>query len=278
MAYVEGRLDASSRGQVETHADDCESCRIAMSELAAGSLARRTKMSVAARGEAVDVAAGTQVGRYLVLYQVGRGGMATVYAAYDPELDRKIALKVLHRGGHSDHARLRREARALAQLAHPNVVSVYDVGEHDGLLFIAMELIDGQSLREWTAPGRSWAELAPVFASAARALAAAHDKGIVHRDVKPENLLLDKAGVLRVSDFGLAARGGEHDAVAGTPAYMAPEQFAGTTSPATDSYGLCVTLFEAVMGHRPDGDRGAIASRSLDDVDPNASTVISDRG
>ncbi|HEY4182706.1 MAG TPA: tetratricopeptide repeat protein [Kofleriaceae bacterium] len=273
VAYVEGRLDATARSQVETHADDCASCREALSELAAGSIARRSNVSVAAIGEAVDVPAGTQVARYLVLYQVGRGGMATVYAAYDPELDRKIALKVLHRSGRSDHTRLRREARALAQLAHPNVVAVYDVGEHDGLLFIAMELIDGQSMREWIAPGRTFSELAPVFSAAARALAAAHDKGIVHRDVKPENLLLDKAGVVRVSDFGLAARGGEHDVVAGTPAYMAPEQFEGTAGPSADAYALCLTLFEAVMGHRPDGDKGTRASRWVDADGPTEAKV-----
>ena len=269
VQYVDGSLDQTARAEVESHADSCPSCRVALSDLAAGSLARRSDVSLGDAGEPVDVAPGTAIARYLVLYQIGRGGMATVYAAYDPELDRKIAIKVLHGRGRGDHARLLREARTLAQLAHPNVVAVFDVGEHAGLLFLAMEFVEGQTMREWLArEKRTWRELAPVFAGAARALAAAHAQGSVHRDVKPENLLLDAAGVVRVSDFGLAARGAAHDAIAGTPAYMAPEQFDGEAGPPADVYALCVTLYEALVGRRPEGGDVAVSgvSRAIGDV------------
>jgi len=259
VGYVEGTLAHADRATVERHTDHCATCRVALSELAAGSLVPRSDVvdSEATGSAEVAVAPGAAIGRYLVLYRIGRGGMATVYAAYDPELDRKIALKVLHGRGHRDHARLRREARTLAALTHPNVVAVFDVGEHDSLLFLAMELVEGQTLRTWLARGpRTWRELAPVFLGAARALAAAHAKGIVHRDVKPENLLLDHAGVVRVSDFGLAAMaaGPALDALAGTPAYMAPEQASGDVGPESDQYSFCVTLYEALCGARPDGE------------------------
>jgi tetratricopeptide (TPR) repeat protein/predicted Ser/Thr protein kinase len=248
VRYVDGSLPREERADVERHADGCANCRVALSNIAAGSLAPRSTVSRGEAGEAVDIPAGTAIDRYLVLYRIGRGGMATVYAAYDPELDRKIALKVLH--GKSP-ARLRSEARTLAQLAHPNIVTIYDVGEHDGFLFLAMELVDGLTLREWAA-GKTWRELAPVFVGMARALAAAHAKGVVHRDVKPENVLVDRGGVVRVGDFGLATAE-PADGIAGTPAYMAPEQRAGEAVPASDQYGLCVTLYEALAGKRPEG-------------------------
>jgi tetratricopeptide (TPR) repeat protein len=258
VGYVEGTLAVTERATVESHTDGCTTCRVALSELAAGSLAQRSDVAEpGAPAEEAVVAPGDAIDRYLVLYRIGRGGMATVYAAYDPELDRKIALKILHGRGRRDHERLRREARTLAALTHPNVVAVFDVGEHGGLLFLAMELVEGQTLRDWLAKSpRTWHELAPVFVGAAHALAAAHAKGIVHRDVKPENLLLDQAGIVRVSDFGLAAisTGPALDTLAGTPAYMAPEQLEGVVGPESDQYSFCVTLYEALCGERPYGE------------------------
>ena len=268
VRYVDGTLDGDDRATVERHTDTCATCRGALSDLAAGSLARRSDITLGAvAADEPDVAPGTAIGRYIVLYRIGRGGMATVYAAYDPELDRKIALKILRGRGHRDHARLRREARTLAALTHPHVVAVFDVGEHDGLLFIAMELVEGQTVRDWLASRpKTWREVAPVFLGAARALAAAHAKGIIHRDVKPENLLLARAGVVRVSDFGLAAivAGPAVDAVAGTPAYMAPEQTGGEAGPTSDQYSFCVTLHEALCGVRPDaGPRAPFVVRGV---------------
>ena len=227
---------------------------------------------------------GSAVGRYLVLERLGAGGMGVVYAAYDPELDRKIALKVVRyeRGSRAadseGRARMQREAQALARLAHPNVVAAYDVGtDADGQLFIAMELVDGCTLAAWLAiEPRSTAEILDMFAQAGRGLAAAHGAGLIHRDFKPDNVLVGNDGRARVVDFGLVrAVGGEptHDtvrdvspaaspaleealtqvgAVMGTPMYMAPEQLLhGAVDARTDQYSFCVALYEALADTRP---------------------------
>ncbi|HWB82451.1 MAG TPA: serine/threonine-protein kinase [Nannocystaceae bacterium] len=225
-----------------------------------------------------------RIGRYVVVERLGVGGMGTVWVAYDPELDRKVALKVLRSDRARDdaadvhRARLQREAQALARLSHPNIVTVYDVGTVDGSLFLAMELIDGCNLRAWVrAQRRSVDEILQVFASAAAGLAAAHAAGIVHRDFKPDNVVIGPGDPPRVVvlDFGLAHRD-EHprslvlrsrddkwkDGEAltrpgramGTPAYMAPEQHAaGTIEPRTDQYSWCISLWEALTGMRPFG-------------------------
>jgi serine/threonine protein kinase len=150
--------------------------------------------------------AGTMLGRYVVLQELGHGGMSTVYVAYDPELDRRIALKVV-RGdklSESHRARLHREAQALARLSHPNVVTVFDVGDLANDTFVAMELVDGKSLREWLLSPRSWREVVRVMVAAGRGLAAAHAAGIVHRDIKPANIVLSTSGAVKLVDFGLA--------------------------------------------------------------------------
>ncbi|MCA9663529.1 MAG: serine/threonine protein kinase, partial [Myxococcales bacterium] len=127
-----------------------------------------------------------RIGRFAVLHLLGAGGMGQVYAAYDGELDRKVAIKLLITDGRGDaegRSRLRREAQAMARVAHPNVVPIFEVGEHDGRIFIAMEYVDGVTLREWCAdPTRHWREIVAVYLQAARGLAAAHDAGIIHRD------------------------------------------------------------------------------------------------
>jgi eukaryotic-like serine/threonine-protein kinase len=203
--------------------------------------------------------AGTRLGRYIVLYSIGRGGMGVVSAAYDPELDRNIAIKLVAGYGADARERLAREARALAKLAHENVVTIHDVGNVDGKLFIAMELVDGGDVAQWLARApRSWREIVRVFAAAGRGLAASHAAGLVHGDVKPANVLVARGGRVLITDFGLARaieqiaqRGAE---LAGTPAYMAPEQLAGEPADErSDQYSFCIALREAL------GDRAVPA-------------------
>jgi tetratricopeptide (TPR) repeat protein/predicted Ser/Thr protein kinase len=222
------------------------------------------------------------LGRYLVIEEIGAGGMGLVLRAYDPKLGREVAVKRLRlaeRDGSTGSARMMREAQAMAKLSHPNVVPVYDVDVDDGMLFIAMEYVQGDTLRDWLrrAP-RSWAAIVEVFVAAGRGLAAAHAQGIVHRDFKPSNVLVGDDGRVRVMDFGLArsvdeadapasasaasisARSHadlamsltEHGTVMGTPSYMAPEQHAGRpTDPRTDQYAFGTALWEALHGRTP---------------------------
>jgi tetratricopeptide (TPR) repeat protein/predicted Ser/Thr protein kinase len=229
---------------------------------------------------------GHPIARYLVVDEVGAGGMGVVYKAY---LGRLVALKLVRAGASSRAAaRLQREARAIARLADPNVVTIYDVGEHGDEVYIVMELIDGVPLREWLAGGpRPLREVLDVFTQAARGLAAAHDRGLVHRDFKPDNVLVGDDGRVRVVDFGLAQAGrddtdatldeaaqpasygsptptpglGELDlderltppgAAVGTPRYMAPEQHRGHAVDArADQFAWGVALYEALTRHRP---------------------------
>ena len=217
-----------------------------------------------------------QFGRFTLLDQVGAGAMGTVYSAFDPELDRKIAIKVLRgeldESEHRARARLLREARALAKLTHPNVATVFEVGHVGERVFIAMELVDGQPLDAWMEGRPPWREVVSVFRDAGAGLAAAHAAGIVHRDFKPSNVMLGADGRVVVLDFGLAAPdattpteelGGDPGAtpvdrltatraVVGTPAYMAPEQHRGEAATAgSDQFAFCVSLFEALYGARP---------------------------
>src|SRR5215475_6514649 len=157
------------------------------------------------------LARGAGIGRYIVLAMVGRGGMGEVYAAYDPELDRKVAVKLLRvkpgNGVSLTEGRQRtlREAQAIARLSHPNVVVVYDVGTFRDQVFIAMEFVDGNTVTYWlAAQPRSWQEVLRVFRAAGRGLVAAHEKGLVHRDFKPDNVMVGRDNQVRVMDFGLA--------------------------------------------------------------------------
>lgn len=145
-------------------------------------------------------------GRYVVLEELGRGGMSVVYTAYDPKLDRRVALKVVQAEQLSEvhRARLHREAQALARLSHPAVVAVYDVGDIENDTFVAMELVDGESFREWLKKKHTWREIVRVVVAAGRGLAAAHAAGIVHRDVKPDNIMISSSGAVKLVDFGLA--------------------------------------------------------------------------
>jgi predicted Ser/Thr protein kinase len=197
------------------------------------------------------------VGRFTVLRRLGEGAMAVVYLAHDEALDRRVALKVLRRGVMLPEG-LAREARTLARVAHPNVVQVYETGEHDARPFIAMELVEGHSLRRWLdeAP-RSPVEVIRTFVQAGWGLAAAHRAGVAHRDFKPDNVLVGPDGRVRVVDFGIAALTGHPGDVGastlqGTPAYMAPEQFLGKApSAASDQFAFCVALYRALFRVAP---------------------------
>ena len=225
-------------------------------------------------GEQPAFERGGRLDRYVVLETLGKGGMGVVLAAYDPKLDRRVALKLLRQRSNNpeNHARMLREAQALAKLSHPGVVSVYDVGEVNGQVFIAMEFIDGPDLRRWLREEkRSTQAIVSVFRGAAMGLQAAHDVGIVHRDFKPDNVLIGSDGKPRVTDFGLALeahtlipvgpgpsstpvdlRLTETGMVMGTPAYMSIEQHRGLpTDPRSDQFAFCVSFFEALYGIRP---------------------------
>ena len=212
-------------------------------------------------------APGATFGRFVVVGSLGAGGMGVVLAAFDPELDRKVALKLLHPGTSAAveaRARLQREAQAMARLAHPNALTVYEVGRAGDQLFIAMELVDGTTLRAWLGERRRpWREVLAMFVAAGRGLEAAHAAGLVHRDFKPENVLIGRDGRPRVSDFGLAASGVHpdpaldgaapassltvHGQVVGTPSHMAPEQWTGAEVDArTDQFAFCVALWTAL--------------------------------
>ena len=223
-----------------------------------------------------------RIGRYRIVGTLGKGGMGVVYDAHDETLDRPVALKLLlaDNAGLSG-ARLQREAQALAQLSHENVVQVYETGMHRGRLFIAMERVEGMTLRSWLARSkRSVDEVAPIITAAGRGLAAAHAVGLIHRDFKPGNVLVGSDGRVRVVDFGLARSSelgsgdtdgvtpfpsvsGSHSAAVlteltetgvlmGTPAYMAPEMLErGEATMSTDQFALCVTAYEAWYGQRP---------------------------
>ena len=242
----------------------------------------------------------SHIGRFTVLKRLGSGGMGVVYAAYDPDLDRKVALKVLRtRVGQmrreTGRARLLREAQAMAKLSHPNVVAIYDVGTLDDQVFLAMEFVKGMTLTKWMkAEKRGWREVLGVFMQAGRGLSAAHRAGIIHRDFKPDNVLIDGEGRVRVVDFGLArADGGpgmfarpdtyanaiksmsgssmldmritRTGGMTGTPAYMAPEQYLGQpTDGRTDQFSFCVALFEGLYGLRPFlGERVAVVREAV---------------
>ncbi|WP_052550119.1 serine/threonine-protein kinase [Enhygromyxa salina] len=198
--------------------------------------------------------AGAMFGRYVLVQSIGRGDMGEVWVAIDPDLDRKVALKLLAPTTEAKQpnstAQLLANARAMAGLTHPHVVTIHDVGEVDGQLCIAMEYVDGQSLAAWLSRGPySWQEALAVLRQAGAALAAAHDVGLVHRNFKPGNVMIDSSGRVRVLDFGLA-RSQQSD---GAPLrYLAPEQLRGEPADArSDMFSFCVVLFEALYGARP---------------------------
>jgi eukaryotic-like serine/threonine-protein kinase len=200
------------------------------------------------------------IGRYVVLDRLGAGGMGIVYAAWDPGLDRRVAIKVLFASRH--HEDELAEARALARFSHPDVVSIYDAGTIDGRVWIAMELLDGLTLDRWArAHGRSWQGILRVLVAAGRGLAAVHEAGLVHRDVKPSNVFVADDGRVLVMDFGLATADmtattgcDGSPRVLGTLAYMAPEQYdGGIVDARADQFAFCVVAWELLHGEHPFG-------------------------
>ena len=208
-----------------------------------------------------DQPAPSLVGRFQILRLVGRGGSGSVYVAYDPELDRRVAIKLLHVVGDEASARVQREAQAMARLSHPNVVQVFEVGRHERAMFIAMEYVDGVTLLRWQdQTKRSPAAIIDAYLAAGRGLAAAHAVDLVHRDFKPQNVMVsdevDGSVRVRVLDFGLvtsASAESRHDGhVQGTPAYMSPEQLSNDDVDArADQFAFCVSLWEALHGTAP---------------------------
>jgi serine/threonine protein kinase len=288
--FVSGSLPKTAALRVEGHLASCRDCRALVAALAAD--AAHDSNVVTVPHEKISpsqvtelprktLTVGDRVGRYLVLSTLGTGGMGVVFAAYDPQLDRKVALKLLRSGiqlpSKDAQRRLKREAQAIAQLSHPNVVGVYDVGTtDDGDLYIAMEFVEGDTLTTWLkAYPRTWRDIVDVFLQAGRGLVAAHGVGLLHRDFKPDNVLVGGDGRVRVTDFGLArsllvpneSERGQlmplmptalsspltaTGTVLGTPRYMPPEQLMGPDIDArADQFSFCVALHEALYGQHP---------------------------
>ncbi|MFN0250237.1 MAG: protein kinase domain-containing protein [Kofleriaceae bacterium] len=291
---VDGQLDEATTAAIEAHVATCDDCRRLIAAVARDGDAPETgPHDTGMTTTSIVLVRGAQVGRYVILEHVARGGMGEVYRAFDPELERTIAIKLVRPGqaGAEASARLIREARALAQLAHPNVVAIHDAGTFGDQVFIAMELVRGQTLRAWLRDARPpTARVLDALTAAGRGLLAAHEAGLIHRDFKPDNVVLGEDGRVRVLDFGLArydraTHDDVHDvrdvrddaaatssdrqlpvarpdltitgAVLGTPAYMAPEQHLGRQADArTDQFAFGVVLHEALFGVRPFPDDG----------------------
>ena len=311
-----GTVDEERRKAVEAHIDQCSRCHATLAAFGrafsdgAGAgdgsdpsvEAPRTDPDEPDEPRMVVLEPGTVVGaRYRIVQMVGAGGMGVVYRAHDPELTRDVALKLIRTGWFAGaqpdqlRSRLIREAQAMARVRHANVVSIFDVGEHEGGVFLAADFIEGRTLREWLdAPGRTWRDVLRLFLAAGEGLAAANAAGIVHRDFKPANVLVDDRDVPYVTDFGLAC-GVEGEppelealstgelavedhitrtgAFVGTPAYAAPEQLRGEPSPASDQFSFCVALFEGLYGQRPFAGKTIverIAAAELGRIEPAA--------
>jgi tetratricopeptide (TPR) repeat protein len=293
VALTERRLPPDEESRVRAHAADCDTCRAQLAvavqkresvsdaptrELSSSELERAKEI-----GKEPVLERGTTLGRFVVLDVLGVGGMGAVYSAYDPQLERKVAVKLLSAAGGPDatgpaQARMLREAQAMARLSHPNVVNVFEVGEHQGGIFIAMEYVPGKTLKDWLREKpRGWREVVSVFLQAGRGLAAAHAAHLVHRDFKPANVLIGEDGRARVTDFGVARADTalepapaapsapvegtpsslsdpitQHDTVVGTVGYMSPEQALAMVPDArSDQFSFCVSLWEALYDARP---------------------------
>jgi tetratricopeptide (TPR) repeat protein/predicted Ser/Thr protein kinase len=274
-AYFSFRLAPDETTRLFEHLDGCAACARLFNDVAAALTTQDTLPRTAPERDG-SADAPLVLGRYRIDRVLGMGGMGVVYAGFDPQLERKVAIKLLQPDSKISAGTLRtrlvREAQAMAQLSHPNVINVFEVGTFGEQVFVVMELIDGTTLAGWLREKeRSWREIVAAFVAAGSGLEAAHRAGIIHRDFKPDNVLVGKDGRICVTDFGLARRAeGAEEAAApspvspidatvtrsgllvGTPAYMAPEQMRGEpTDERTDVFSFCIALYEALYGARP---------------------------
>ncbi len=294
LAHVAGGAP-ESRERLISHVERCRGCQTRVGELLRGA-GDVVETDLASEWSASPQAfeRGARFGEYVVLEHLGRGAAGSVYLALDPKLNRLVALKLisLPSAPHEREAarqRVLREGRALARLSHAHVVAVYDVGEREGHAYVAMEWVRGGTLRAWVEPGRPWRQTLGLLVQAGRGLAAAHRSGLVHRDFKPDNVLVGEDALARVTDFGLArslsgsaaeppplptappvplsaadleATLTRTGTLLGSPAYMAPEVLAGqSATPASDVFSFCVTAFECLYGERPFQGAGLAALR-----------------
>jgi serine/threonine protein kinase len=264
VGWFEGSLSSEIARAVNDHVDRCAECRALFVELGR-SLSDAVMPARDSSASGGPVTVGDTIGRFVVVEWLGAGGMGIVYGAYDPDLERRVAIKLIHPdavGMEKDATqRFLREAKTLARVSHPNVVAVHEIGSHRGLLFIAMEYVRGQTLAAWLRGGpRPAREVLAYFLDAARGLSAAHAQRVIHRDFKPSNVLVGADGRVRVTDFGLAraiedqpsAAVREPRSWAGTPQYMSPEQRRGeAVDVRSDQYSFCVALHEALFGDAP---------------------------
>ncbi len=276
--FLVGALPEPRKAQVLAHVEGCTACQRVLAA-AGGESAPSAGSGPRREGGLEPLGPGATLSRYVVRGRIGHGSMGVVYAAYDPELDRQVALKLLRpEGRHVEELRRRllREAQAMARLSHPNVVAVHDVGTCGDGVFLALELVEGTTLADWLKEPRAWQEVLRVFREAGQGLAAAHAAGLVHRDFKPANVLVGREGRARVTDFGLArpknqvATSGEASAswgsfagqepsaltqagvLLGTPVYMAPGQLRGEAADErSDQFSFCVALYEGLYRVRP---------------------------
>lgn len=295
LQFTLGNLSGDEEARAQAHLGVCADCRqrqqnissIVFSKTVAGPISGPQGTDTrpdrpAGEAAATGITRGMSLGHYVLLEKLGAGGMGEVFAAFDPRLDRRVALKLLRAGSLSAEegkARLLREAQAMARLQHPNVIAVHDVGTFGDRVFIAMEFVEGETLGEWLRGDHTWQQIVETFVEAGSGLAAAHSAGLVHRDFKPDNVLIGKDGRPRVVDFGLARQSTStppptlpitpdavipdsslavpltrDGAVMGTPGYMAPEQIAGLPTDArSDQFSFSVALYEALYGKRPYG-------------------------
>ncbi len=274
-ALIRSRVTFEEAQPVLAHLDGCSVCRGLVAELARDRGSCETTDPSVDAGDGGLIQSGSFAGRYVLLQRVGQGGMGVVYSAYDPELDRKVALKLVRVDApRPSAAHLAREAHALARVSHPNVVAVYDVGYHGEQVYLVMEFVAGVTLRRWLQERpRSAGEVLAVLRAAGEGVAAAHRAHLVHRDVKPENIMIDDEGRAKVTDFGLArvAAAGEGQAgqsreLAGTLRYMSPEQLRGEpVDERSDLFSFAVTAAEALTGTQPfrrDAARAACGHRA----------------